>query len=292
MKSTHKYFPVNDAQRAWGLYATCAGRSETEPGDEFPSAVHPDEYFFTWEKGRVLHEWQLSLIEQGRGTVEFQDRRYVAKKGSLIILTPGCWHRYRPNKSTGWTTLWIGFGGDLADRMIGGAGFNPDGEVRDMSHARQFHHIMSKTVTDILEHGIDNLYSTVAQIPLLVASLIDDPSPDANIQSRAALIHRAQAHIVDHATKIIDFQALAESLGLPYRTFRYLFAKETGTSPLQYQLEIRLARARNLLRSTDMTIADIAKTLGFNSSWYFAHFFQQRAQMSAVAYRKKHRLPI
>ena len=287
MKSTHKYFPVNDAQRAWGLYATCAGRSETEPGDEFPSAVHPDEYFFTWEKGRVLHEWQLSLIEQGRGTVEFQDRRYVAKKGSLIILPPGCWHRYRPNKSTGWTTLWIGFGGDLADRMIGGAGLNPKGEVRDMSHARQFHHIMSKTVTDILEHRIDNLYSTVAHIPLLIASLIDNPSPDANILSRATLIHRAQAHIVDHATQIIDFQALAESLGIPYRTFRYQFAKATGPSPLQYQLEIRLARAKNLLRSSDMPVAEIARALGFKSTWYFAHFFRQRVRASPSAYRKR-----
>lgn len=292
MKSTHKYFPVNEAQRAWGLYATCAGHSITEPDDKFPSPIHPDEYFFDWHKGRTLHEWQLILIEQGGGTVEFQNRRYSAKEDSLIVLPPECWHRYRPNRKTGWTTLWLGFGGDLAARLIGGAGFNPDGEVRDLTHARQFHHIMAKTVTDIFEHGIDNLYSTVAHIPLLIASLIDDPSHDANIQSRATLIHRAQAHIVDHATQIIDFKALAESLGLPYRTFRYLFAKETGTSPLQYQLDIRLARARNLLRSTDMTIADIAKALGFNSSWYFAHFFQQRAQMSAAAYRKKHRLPI
>lgn len=68
-----------------------------------------------------------------------------------------------------------------------------------------------------------------------------------------------------------------------------MFAKETGTSLLQYQLETRLVRAKNLLRSTDMPIGEIASRLGFNSTWYFAHFFQKRVNMSAATYRKKHR---
>ena len=292
MKSTHRYFPVNETQRSWGLYATCVGHSMTEPGDVFPSPVHPDEYFFDWHKGRTLHEWQLILIEQGGGTVEFPNRRYSAKEGSLIVLPPECWHRYRPNRKTGWTTLWIGFGGDLADRLVGGMGFNPDGEVCDVSHARSFRKLFSNAVTDILERGRDNIYSTAARIPSLIASLIEERDPESDGTSHQELVHRAQSHIAEHAAATVDFASLAESMGVPYRTFRYLFAKETGTSPLQYQLDIRLARAKNLLKSTDMPIAEIATTLGFKSTWYFAHFFQKRAQTSAAAYRKRHRSPI
>jgi transcriptional regulator GlxA family with amidase domain len=112
------------------------------------------------------------------------------------------------------------------------------------------------------------------------------PSQDATEIPHAEIIHRAQRHIVEHAAKIIDFAELAESLGVPYRTLRYLFAKEAGTSPLQYQLDIRLARAKNLLRSSDMPISEIATALGFRSGWYFAHFFQKRMKISAAAYRK------
>jgi len=289
MKSNHKYFPVNDAQRRWGIYATCAGHSRTEPGDVFPSSVHPDEYFFSWDMGRTLHEWQIILIEHGRGTVEFRNRRYSAKEGSLIVLPPGCWHRYRPNRKTGWTTLWIGFGGDLAARLIGGVGFNTEGEVRDVSDIHRFKRLFADTITDILERGHDNVYSTAARIPSLVAALMEVPSQDATEIPHAEIIHRAQRHIVEHAAEIIDFTMLAESLGVPYRTFRYLFAKVAETSPLQYQLDIRLSRAKNLLKSTDMPISEIAAALGFRSGWYFAHFFQKRAQVSAVAYRKKHR---
>lgn len=292
MKSTHRYFPVNETQRSWGLYATCAGHSTTEPGDVFPSPVHPDEYFFDWHKGRTLHEWQFILIAQGGGTVEFRSKRYSAKEGSLIVLPPECWHRYRPNRKTGWTTLWIGFGGDLADRLASGAGFDPVGEVRDISHARNFRKLLATTVTDILERGRDNIYSTAAHIPSLIASLIEEQNPGSDGTSHPEIVHRAQSYIAEHAAETVDFASLAESMGIPYRTFRYLFAKETDTSPLQYQLDIRLARAKNLLRSTDMPIAEIAETLGFNSTWYFAHFFQKRVQISAATYRKKHRSPL
>ena len=66
-------------------------------------------------------------------------------------------------------------------------------------------------------------------------------------------------------------------------------AKESGLSPLQYQLERRLARAKNLLASSDMPVKDIAAALGFNSTWYFAHFFQKHMRSSPAAYRKHHR---
>lgn len=285
MKSAQRYFPVNDEQRSWGLYATCAGRSVTEPGDEFPSRIHPDEYYFTWDKGRVLHEWQLILLESGGGTVEFRRRRFKAGKGSLIVLPPGCWHRYKPNAKTGWTTLWIGFNGDLATRLVGGAGFASDGEVRALSNGNRFHRQFLNAVTDILENGRDNVYAAAAQIPMLVAALVEDRPPDESRASSAELVHRAQMYIKEHATETIDFEKLAESLGLTYRTFRYLISKETSSSPLQYQLGVRLARAKNLLKSSDMPISEIAETLGFNSTWYFSHFFRKHARMSAADYR-------
>ena len=120
---------------------------------------------------------------------------------------------------------------------------------------------------------------------MLVAALIEDRPPDESRTSSAELVHRAQMYITEHANEIIDFEKLAESLGLTYRSFRYLISKETSSSPLQYQLGVRLARAKNLLKSSDMPISEIAETLGFNSTWYFSHFFKKHAKTSAAAYR-------
>lgn len=290
MKSTYKYFPVNETQKEWGLYATCAGHSVTEPNAEFPSPAHPDQYFFSWQVGRVLHEWQMIFIEKGGGTVEFRQRRYRARSGSLIILAPECWHRYRPNKKTGWTTLWIGFGGDLASRLIGGAGFNPEGEVLNLKTGHAFHRQLQNAITAILETGHANVYAAAARIPMLVASLIETSDPGDPDAAKGELVHRAQMYITDHAAETVDFDALASSLGISYRSFRYLFAKETGDPPLKYQLGIRLARAKNLLASSKMPVSEIARTLGFNSTWYFSHFFRRQTGLSAAAYRRRHEL--
>lgn len=287
MKSTHRYFPVNDEQRSWGLYATCVGHSVTEPGDEFPSRIHPDEYYFTWDKGRVLHEWQLVLLERGGGTVEFRRRRFTARKGSLIVLPPECWHRYRPDTDTGWTTLWIGFGGDLANRLVGGAGFNKGGEVRAIPDEHHFHRLLADTVSDILGNGHAGVYSAAARIPLLTAALMEDEPVGEDSRFRTSeLIHRAQQHMLERCGEEIDFESLASSLGITYRSFRYLFAKETGTSPLQYYLSVKLSRAKNLLKSSDIPIEEIAHTLGFKTNWYFAHFFTKATGISPRDYRR------
>ena len=290
MKSTYKYFPVNEAQKEWGLYATCAGHSVTEPNAEFPSPAHPDQYFFSWQVGRVLHEWQMIFIEKGSGTVEFRQRRFRGREGSLIMLAPECWHRYRPNPKTGWTTLWIGFGGDLAARLIGGAGFNPEGEVRNLPSHRTFHRMLLNATTDILENGHVSVYTAAARIPMLVALLVEMSSSVDSDTTSNKLVPRAQMYIADHAAETVDFDALASSLGISYRSFRYLFAKETGDPPLKYQLGIRLARAKNLLASSKMPVSEIARTLGFNSTWYFSHFFRRQTGLSAAAYRRRHKL--
>lgn len=288
MKTNYRYYPVAAAQKAWGLYVTCAGRNVVKPGDAFPSPKHPDEYFFTWEKGRVLNEWQFILLEQGEGEVGFAHSRASVSAGSLLVLAPGRWHRFRPNAETGWTSVWVGFGGDLADRLVGNAGFCADGDVIDFSANAAFRQTFSATVSDLFAAADRTPYSAAAYVPMLAAALVEAHNAQSEDSGYADAIFKAQTHIADHLNESIDLTALAKSLGLSYRTFRYLFRKETGVSPLQFQLDRRLARARNLLASTDIPVGEIATSLGFNSPWYFSRFFGKHERQSPAAYRKGH----
>ena len=289
MNAPFRYYPVTPVQRKWGLYVTCVGHNTTQPGATYPSPEHPDEYYFTWKVGRILHEWQIILIEKGRGVVEFKGERRKVETGSLIMQPPGCWHRYKPEPKIGWTTYWIGFGGELADRLIGNAGFSKDGEIRSFETDDPVFQLFAATVTDLMSSAERTPFSAAASVPMLVAALLEAPKSDprADDASSSAIL-RAQMQITEHLSETIDFEALAQKVGLTYRSFRYLFVKESGLSPLQYQHERRLARAKNLLASSDMPVKDIAETLGFNSTWYFAHFFQKRTKSSPAAYRKRH----
>ena len=165
--------------------------------------------------------------------------------------------------------------------------FSRRGEVRSLNADETVFQRFAATVADLLSVAERTPFSAAASIPQLIAALLENQQE--NKASPLSPILKAQSYITDHQSEAIDFSKLARSLGLSYRSFRYLFAKETGTSPLQYQLERRLKRARNLLASSDLPIQKIAETLGFNSTWYFSHFFQKHAKSSPAAYRKQHR---
>ena len=184
MQNVHRYFPAGTPQKAWGLYVTCAGRSRTEPGAEFPSRAHPDEYYFTWARGRVLDEWQLVLLKEGRGEAELRGRRFALEQGTLLALPPGRWHRYRPDPATGWTTLWVGFGGDMADRIAGIAGLGPDGGVRNLSSRMAVRERFSATVSELLADGGARAFWAAARLHVLVAAIAEE-APDGTGGARA-----------------------------------------------------------------------------------------------------------
>ena len=58
-------------------------------------------------------------------------------------------------------------------------------------------------------------------------------------------------------------------------TFRSLFQKELGTSPLKYRNRLRIERARELLREGGFTVAEVAYASGFENVGYFCRYYRQ-----------------
>jgi AraC family transcriptional regulator len=70
--------------------------------------------------------------------------------------------------------------------------------------------------------------------------------------------------------------------------FRKIFKDETGASPLEFLIRIRLERSRKLLVGTDMPVTDIAFACGFNSSSHFTTTFTKQYSLSPRDYKKYH----
>ena len=66
-----------------------------------------------------------------------------------------------------------------------------------------------------------------------------------------------------------------------------LFKKETGTTPSQYFLKIKLNYARSLLETTNLSALDIAYAVGFSSLGHFTEVFKNEYSLPPVKYRKK-----
>jgi AraC-like DNA-binding protein len=99
-------------------------------------------------------------------------------------------------------------------------------------------------------------------------------------------MHEARCFLLEHAAEHVDLPALAKRLGYSYSRFRTLFKRETGLSPRQYQLEIRINRARDLLAGSDQSVTQIADRLGFCSVYYFSRLFKARTGTSPLSHRR------
>jgi mannose-6-phosphate isomerase-like protein (cupin superfamily) len=118
MQNSFKYLTHNPEDKNWGLYLTVAGSAKVEAETDYPPTGHPTGYHFNWHNGRILQEYQINYITEGEGIMETRDGSYPIREGSVILLHPNVWHRYRPLRQTGWMEHYVGFMGEMADKMI------------------------------------------------------------------------------------------------------------------------------------------------------------------------------
>ncbi|WP_199609739.1 GlxA family transcriptional regulator [Flocculibacter collagenilyticus] len=78
----------------------------------------------------------------------------------------------------------------------------------------------------------------------------------------------------------------SEQVGMSERTFSRRFKQSTGMTPLNWLREVKMQKARELLRATNLTIEAIAEHTGFLDAAYFSRLFKKLVSISPKQYRK------
>jgi AraC family transcriptional regulator len=92
-------------------------------------------------------------------------------------------------------------------------------------------------------------------------------------------------YIYAHLSDPIQLTDLARLTDLSPFHFSRLFKQSMGIPPHQYLLQQRVERAMQLLKSTNLSIMEVALTCGFNSHSHLGKWVQHYTGMSPKAYR-------
>ena len=65
-----------------------------------------------------------------------------------------------------------------------------------------------------------------------------------------------------------------------------MFKKYTGVPPVQYHLDLKILRAKEMLLYTDKSIKEISFEMGFQSIYYFSRVFKNKLGISPSEIRK------
>lgn len=272
-----KYFLANDRDMQWGLTVSTVGYEEIAPGDPYPTRGHADGYYFHVEEGRELNEYQLLYITEGKGVfTSTHQQETELNEGDMFLLFPGEWHTYHPDPETGWKSYWIGFKGKNIDERVG---------LRFLLREKPIYHIgFSSVIVQLYESAYATATAEEAYSQQLLAGIVNHLigmmySLERNIElnknhAHVDMVNRARLRIREALESSLTIQQVAEELGVSYSNFRKLFKEYTGLSPAAYQQDLKLQRAKELLKTTNLSIKEIAYRLNFDSPDYFSAKFK------------------
>ena len=101
------------------------------------------------------------------------------------------------------------------------------------------------------------------------------------------ILGEAKKYIADNLEKNLDAQTLCSALKIGRTKLYNIFRNELGMGISKYILHCRLQKAKNLLKTTELTIPEIAGLIGFSDYNYFSRVYKIQYGKSPKHYKKK-----
>ena len=269
------------------MYINVAGYANITGDSSYPPKGHPLNYEFSWEKGRILHEYQINYITEGEGIIETYQNSYPIKKGSIIIIKPGLWHRYKPIEKIGWQENYIGFNGNIAQSLLNLPFFSSEAPVIQIG----YHESIIKSffeVFNLIRDEKPGYHEICSGLVIAILGKIISIKKNENFVNKTIehSIQNACIIIRNNLTSNLNVEELASDLNISYSLFRKVFKKYIGLSPAQYHLSLRIQQAQYMLANSDLSVKEISFSLGFCSIYYFSKLFKEKIKMTPGIYRR------
>ena len=242
-------------------------------------------YSFKPRDGRVLNEYQLVYITKGSGTFAYEGHEITVQAGTMLFLFPGVRHHYCPDPRTGWDEYWVGFNGEYIDAWVRKGFFQVDEPVAHIG--------LSATIVGLYEEILKFASEEKTGFQILVSGIVTHLLGTVYYKKKNSAftsyltdkINEARILMRDHVESPLTPEEIASRLGLGYSWFRRMFKEYTGLSPARYQSRLRLARAKELLASSSLSVSEIAFRLSFENAGQFSTFFKNNEGITPTDFR-------
>lgn len=250
----------------------------------FPEARH---HF----RERMTGVSQFILIYNigGKGSITIKNTRFELLPDHFFMIPQNMPHAYYADSENPWSIYWIHFTGRKA-KYLAKPLLHPVSVMRSKTSRVNERLELFGDIFRNMERGFS--VETLEYINLCLPRLL------------ASFTHLKQFRVVneqiskDPVSLIINFMLeninrkfkldeLANVVNLSASHFSRLFLSRTGHSPIDYFIQLKIQRSCRLLDNTELTIADVAREMGFDDQFYFSRLFRKVMNMSPREYRKR-----
>jgi AraC family transcriptional regulator of arabinose operon len=224
------------------------------------------------------------LCADGAGWCDLDGVRHAVPAHTVLVIPPGRPHRYFADAARPWSIWWLHVAGDdVADLLsaIGLTAAAPTGPLVDPYPA----FALVESICDWLAR--DETAASLTGAAGVAWHLLAQLAAERERRSTgdAEPLRRIQALLREQLAAPVSVPALAEIAGFSTSHFSARFKAVTGFSVVEYVKRLRMARARQLLITSDRTVAEIAAAVGYPDPFYFSRQFAAVNGVSPRAFR-------
>ena len=237
---------------------------------------------------RRLPDYAAIFVEKGRGMLITEQGGAQEIIGpALFWLFPNRLHSYGPDKNTTWLERWALFRGSLVDEFRLRGFLNPSQPLVMPVSFSEIAHIFSTLHSEVLKRDVLGWASAAATIHRLVVQAASKSSVGKSTDLERQKFQITK-FIEERAFGEMDLEQLATELEISPATLRRKSVAFLGLAPKHYQLQLRIDQAKEMLASTDESIEDISRAVGYEDPFYFSRLFFKREHRSPTDFRKLH----
>ncbi len=226
------------------------------------------------------HEgFAIGVLVRGAERFTYRRQTYVAPLGSIVVINPGEIHTGEAAGEEGWSYRMLYPEADLlrraASQMVG-----REREVPFFSAPVIHDSATASALLDLhqrLEHSdstLERQSSLLWALAQLIARHADDRPVPRLMHAEQKSVDRVRDYLEERYAENVTLDDLARFVNLsPYHLLR-LFRQQTGLPPHAYLTQVRVRRARSLLRA-GVPIAETALQVGFTDQSHLSRHFKR-----------------
>ncbi len=202
--------------------------------------------------------------------------QYSIKSGQGFMLFPQQICTYIADSKIPWEYAWIEFDGLRVKQTIEMAGLNINNPVYKARY-KDIAQTMKEEMLYIINHKDASPFHLIGHLYIFIDALLRSSNSTQITKGntlRDFYIKEAISYIEQNFQNEITIEDIAKFCGLNRSYFGKIFHENIGKTPQEFLISYRMTKAAELLKLTDLPIADIGNAVGYPNQLHFSRAFK------------------
>lgn len=244
--------------------------------------------YYTTREG--FASYLIKITIDGCGVLHYNGETYEIPTGKFYWVDCQKWHDYRTEPNHGrWHVMWVHFYGGNArfyyESFLKNNHNQPVGSFPPSFRATAIMRSLLTVDSSSANQQESDFRSADLLTQLMTACLLST-SQYRDEQEVPELIESIRRYLWQNYAEKITLDDLGSQFNINPHYMQKQFKRYIGQSPTEYLIYLRMMKAKELMRTTDKSIAEIAYDVGIGNVGYFTRLFKKLESQTPQQYRK------